>query len=196
MDGWRAHIKVDRDEPGTYTCLVNSVLAASGASQLEVGSVRCGSATSIDGTCSTNGGYAKFVETWDGTAHGYTCYQHGNFSLGEYHWYRATSVGRCYPLSAWACYRAYIDGTAYESYSVMAYAFPEDLYARAWGELTQTDQGSGCTSANVNAATFADIARYNYSTDTLTDVQAADRATAGCFDLSSFQPSYFSDTLN
>lgn len=164
LDGTRANVLVTAVQPQTTGCvLFDSVVSSNDSSrQLEVGNAKCGSGTTLDGTCSTSNNYVLYVERIPTTGvQDAVCYPHGQDSVPSYHLFTVDSP------SGNGTWQAYIDGSLEEGQS----GYTNQVRISEWGEDSQHDNYS-CSGWG-GTAYFDSWQRYNYPNNQWTTVQQA-----------------------
>ena len=150
LRGTRANITVHSNAPNASDCVLYSSVVASNvaAKQLQIGIVRCGSSTSLGGTCSLSNNLVKFVERYNGAS--YVCYPHG---AASYNTAYLASVNDCCGTGTWY---TYLDGTQYEGQS----GYDNSVNIEEWAEQTG---GQGACSGWSGSVTFGTWQRWNSS---------------------------------
>jgi len=150
FDANAANIKVTTATPAVKSCVIFSVVVENndGSRQIEDGHAKCGTSTSLDGTCSTSGNLQTFVETFI-SGSGYTCYPHGTPVIGSiYH----IDIKRISSTSG--TYRAYNGANDDAAYNSLQGMETNNMIIWLWGEAswpgTTPVTRSGWHGASVN----------------------------------------------
>lgn len=188
---------VSISNPGPYTCIDNAIGANTDilhGNQIEVGDVTCGGQTGgADGTCSTQGGHAKFIET--DFEDSYNCVQHGNFTPGQSDSFRASRIYATPTTNL--VYAGYVDGTEYES-AYMTTTSSNKLYVFGWAE-SSTNGTSTCGASNHDNGSYDNVQRYDYSNNAMYALNTVSNGyfNTGCFTISNYNSDdHFQASLN
>jgi hypothetical protein len=178
LNGTSASINISSISPDSTRCILFSSDAENSTHLylLQDGVVRCGSSSSLDGTCSLTNNTVKFVEKEVNGS--YTCYAHGSAALNFDH----AAVLQNASGTTWS---TVLDGVTYETNSFTQYGIYEQ------GEHAGSDSCTGWSgSARFAANASYPWQRYVQSGATWKTVQSS-FSSPGCWSISGGPPGSF-----
>ena len=166
--------KVNSASPSSGSCVLFSVVLATGSLQLETGLTTC-NGTSIDGSC---GSGQTFVETWISGA--FHCVPYGSFAIGSYYSIGVARTG----TGQWV---GQVAGVNHQGMS----GWPSTVYARTWGEWTTGNGTHTCTGWS--GAGFFSGWTYTSNSGTINNFTSSNTAVAaGCWTVGSISGAAYS----